>query len=211
MTNKQKRNLAILIILIIGIPVLVYLALHPQFFKPKAAGGTIEVFGDNIINLPNGQKAFTLNDQGKPIVNLRLISPFGPPTTGGSINTPNSVGSPINTGGSNGNQTQNSSGPSLSFSPSSGTQRVGAPFDVNLTLNSGSSAISFVDFYIQRNSNGATTSVSFIPSPAFNSVVTNGPVDSFNYHVAMGNSTSNQLSSNINLGLFDLILRPQEI
>ncbi len=93
--NKNKFRLVILILVLLTIPLIIYLVQHLQIFKGRAGGSSIEFFGTNIVDLQNGQKGFTLNNQGQPAVSLRLTSPFGPPNSG-------NISSPI-PGGSGGN------------------------------------------------------------------------------------------------------------
>ncbi len=184
MSKKNKIRLIVSVLFLVALPAIIYLVQHPQIFKGRAVGGAIEVFGSNIIDLPNGKKAFTLNSQGQPVVNLRLTSPLGPATTGTA----------------NGSVTS-SSAVSLSLSPASGTQPVGGSFDVSVSLNAGSNNISFVDITISFDKNLLSMDP-FIASPAFNTIVVNGPVDSSagTYRFTAGNNSTRVVTGNINMG-----------
>ncbi len=191
MNKRNKTNLIVLIVLLVAAPVLLYLVTHPQIFRPKAGGGTIEVFGDNIINLPNGQKGFTVNAQGQPVINIRLTSPFGPPGQTGNNQQVNTIPIPIN------------QGVSLQLSPSSGNQTVGSSFDVGISLNSGGNNISFVDLNIV--SDKILTIGSFTPSGTFKTLVVNGPPQGGTYRFVAGNSSTQVISGNINIGTIHFI------
>lgn len=77
--RKNLTNIIIVVFLSLGVILGIYLVKQTQVFKPKAGGGQIEFFGDNIKDLPGG-KGFTLDSKGEAKVNLRLTSPLGPAT-----------------------------------------------------------------------------------------------------------------------------------
>lgn len=83
MIERKKLNIFVVIILLLGVILGIYLVKQTQIFKPKAGGGQLEFFGDNIQELPGGQQGFTLDSKGEAKVNLRLTSPLGPASSSG--------------------------------------------------------------------------------------------------------------------------------
>ncbi len=96
---------------------------------------------------------------------------------------------------------------SYSFSPASASHQVNEGFDVQITLDTSGSNVSFVDFNMTFNKDVLQLG-SFTPSSTFNTIVTNAPPDNSTgtfHFVAGNNSTTQVVGSSVVIGTIHLV------